>query len=305
VIDVKKSLFFFIIISVGTLALILSGCFPMHTTISFNSYIQATPFSSISHVYIFVKSINANNNSIGSPSYNQKLDLVPSLNATGSFYTATPIPGLQNMAFNGNGPFSINSLSINIGPQATIVLGNGVQYVVPVATTITVPFYSYSTQSMQQAPLTINQGQNKAALILWNLSNLSTSTTSVLNLTAMGFDMSNLITFNIIYKASNVPLSDPELYTDNVYPAYRFAQIYDSLAPANKTYSFTAQGYWNTLTDAYDFTLYPFAAPTSNGYTASFSIQSATETFLPSATVTNLQHNVTIYTGNITVTPTD
>ncbi len=305
VIDVKKSFFFFVIVAAGTLALVLSGCFKMQTTISFDSYIQTTPFSSISHVFILINSINANNNSVGNLNLNLKYDLVPSLNSTNSFYVATPIPSLQNLAFSGNGPFSINSFSMNIGPVATVVLGNGTQYVLPVATNLTIPFYSYSTQSMQQSPLQINSGQNKTALILWNLSNLSTSTNSVQNINAMGFDMSNLITLNIIYKASNVTLSDPELYTDGIYPSYRFAQLYDTLTHYNSTYDFTAQGYWNTLNDAYDFTFYPFAAPTSNGYTASFSIQSATETFLPSATVTSIQNTITIYNGNITITPTD
>ncbi len=304
-IKVRKSFLFFVIVAAGTLALVLSGCFKMQTTISFDSYIQATPFSSISHVFILINSINANNDSIGAQNLNLKYDLVPSLNSTNSFYVATPIPSLQNLVFNGNGPFSINSFSMNIGPVATVVLGNGAQYVVPVATNLTIPFYSYSTQSMQQAPLQISSGQNKTALILWNLSNLSTSTNSVQSISAMGFDMSNLITLNIIYKASNVPLSDPSLYANGLYPSYRFAQLYDSLAYSNRTYDFTAQGYWNTLNDAYYFTFYPFAAPTSNGYQASFSIQSATETFIPSATVTNIQHTVTIHNSNITIVPTD
>ncbi|MGC8683133.1 MAG: hypothetical protein ACP5UJ_04260 [Athalassotoga sp.] len=298
----KKSFFFFVIVAAGILALILSGCFQMQTTISFDSYIQTTPFSSISHIYIFIKSINANNNSIGVPNLNQEYDLVPLTN--NNFYTANQIPGLQNLAFSGNGPFSINSISMNIGPVATVVTGNGSQYVIPVATMITVPFYNYNNQSMQQAPLQINAGQNKTALILWNLSQLFGSSQSPITLSASGFDMSNLITFNIIYKASNVTLSDPSLYTGS-YPAYRFAEIYDSLVYGNKTYSLTAQGYWNTLTDAYDFTFYPFAAPTSNGYTVSFSIKSATETFLPSATVTSIQNTVTIHASNITITPTD
>jgi hypothetical protein len=303
VIGVKKSFFFFVIVSAGILILILSGCFQMQTTISFDSYIQTTPFSSISHIYIFIKSINANNNSIGVPNLNQEYDLVP-LISTNNFYTANQIPGLQNLAFSGNGPFSINSISMNIGPDATVILGNGTKYVIPVATTINVPFYNYSNQSMQQAPLQINAGQNKTALILWNPSQLFGSSQSPITLSASGFDMSNLITFKIIYKASNVTLSDPSLYTGSS-PAYRFAEIYDSLTYSNKSYSLTAQGYWNTLTDAYDFTLYPFAAPTPNGYTASFSIKSATETFLPSATVTSIQHTVTIYASNITITPED
>lgn len=304
VIDMKKSFFFFVIVSAGILALILSGCFQMQTTISFDSYIQATPFSSITSIKIFIKSINANNGSIGVPNLNQEYNLVPSLNSTNSFYVATPFPGLQNLAFSGNGPFYINSLTMNIGPVATVVLGNGTQYVIPVATSVTVPFYSYSTQSMQQSPLQINLGQNKTALILWNPSQLFNQSQSPVTLSASGFDMSNLITLNIIYKASNVTLSDPQLYS-GVYPSYRFAQLYDSLAYTSKTYNFTAQGYWNTLNNAYDFTFYPFAAPTSNGYTASFSIQSATQTFIPSATVTNIQHTVKIYTNNITITPSD
>lgn len=301
---VKKSFLFFVIVAVGTLSLILSGCFQMQTTISYDSYIQATPFSSITHVYIFLKSINANGsgNSLINSTYNGVYDLVPSLNVTGNFYAANPISGLQSLAFSGNGPFSIDSLSINIGPAATIVLGNGDRYTVPVSTSITVPFYDYTYQKMQQAPLQINAGQNKTALILWDLSGLSTSTN--LNLSAKGFDMSNLISFSIIYKASNVLSTDPQLYpytngTYPTYPAYRFARINDF----GKTYNFTAQGYWNALTDAYDFTLYPFAAPTSSGYLASYSINSATETFLPSATDVAFINSVTINATDVMVTP--
>lgn len=270
VIDVKKSFFFFVIVAAGILSLILSGCFQMQTTISFDSYIQATPFSSISHIRIFIKSINANNGSIGVPNLNQEYDLVSSFNVAHTFYIAGQITGLQNLAFSGNGPFSINSISMNIGPDATVVLGNGTQYVVPVATTITIPFYNYSNQSMQQAPLLITSGQNKTALILWNLSDLSTAAINPIVLNAMGLDMSQTVPLYITHGIS----SDPFLYDG----LYRYASVSDF----SKTFTFTAQGYWNTLNNTYDFTLYPFIAPTSQEYSAAVSINSATQTIAAS-----------------------
>ncbi len=264
----KRSLLFFAIVSVGTLSLILSGCFQtLSTTISYQTYIQATPFSSVNHIEIFIKSINANGNTVLlSSTYNREYDLVPPLNGTGNFYIASPMSGLQSLAFNGNPPFTVNSLLINIGPVATIVLGNGNVYTVPVATSVNVPFYSYALQKMQLAPLQINNGQNKTALILWNLSNLSTNAKSPIALSAIGLDMSQIVPLYITHGVS----SDPSLYGG----LYRYASISDF----SKTYTFTAQGYWNTLNNTYDFTLYPFVAPTSQGYPAIVSINSATET---------------------------
>ncbi|BBJ27914.1 hypothetical protein [Athalassotoga saccharophila] len=273
----KKSLLFFVIVTAGTLSLILSGCFQTQsTTISYQTYIQTTPFSSVNHIEIFIKSINANGNTVLLSSiYNREYDLVPPLNGTGNFYIARPIDGLQGLSINGNPPFIINSLLINIGPVATIVLGNGNEYTVPVSTSVSVPFYSYSLQKMQVAPLQINNGQNKAALILWNLSNLSTSATAPITLSAIGLDMSQVVPLYITHGIS----SDPGLYGG----FYRYASVSDF----SKTYTFTSQGYWNTLNDTYDFTLYPFVAPTSQGYKATISINSATQTIVSSSVTIN------------------
>ncbi|MGC8611340.1 MAG: hypothetical protein ACP5LR_02560 [Athalassotoga sp.] len=282
----KKSLLFFLIVSVGTLSLILSGCFQTQsTTISYRTYIQATPFSSVNHINIFIKSIdamNANGNTvILSSVYNRVYDLVPPLNGTANFYVANPIDGLQGLAFNGNPPFILNSLLINIGPVATVILGNGQQYTIPVSTSVNVPFYSYNLQKMQVTPLQINYGQNKTALILWNLSNLSTSATAPVTLSAIGLDMSQIVPLYVTHGTS----SDPELYGG----LYRYASVSDF----SHTYTFTAQGYWNTLNNTYDFTLYPFTSPTSQGYPAIVSIKSATETIATS--------NVTINSSSISL----
>lgn len=284
--DLKKHFLFFAIVATGVLSLILSGCFmPMQTTVSFDSYIQATPFSSISHIYISIKSINVNtkdangNNVSAYSSYNREYDLVPQLNGTMNFYVANSIPNLQS-SFNGTAPFFVSSLYMKIGPVATVVLGNGDQYFIPVSTSVTVPFYNYN-QQMQQAPMQVNYGQNKTALILWNLSNLSTAATIAFTLNAIGLDMSQLVPLYVTHGTA----SDPSLYGG----LYRYASVSDF----SKNFTFTSQGYWNMLNNTYDFTLYPFVAPTSQGYSAIISINSATQTIT--------HQNVTIYSSPISL----
>lgn len=304
----KKWTVLMIGISLLTITLVLSGCFQTQTTLSYDSYIQATPFSSITHIFIFLKSITANytyinsgitQNSSSISAYNQLYDLVPPVNS--GYYVYKPI-SQEGITLSGNPPFSINSLSINIGPDATIVLGNGLQYTVPVSQNITVPFYTYNL-GFYKSPLQMVLGSNKTALILWNLSNLSTSTNSTISLSASGLDMTNLTTLNILYAASNVTTTDPYLYTDGVYPEYRYAEL---SAFGNNAYTFTAQGYWNTLTKAYGFTFYPFASQVPSvqqSYQANYYINSATETFFPSATETTLSNFITITGSNQTVIP--
>ncbi len=239
----------------------------MTTTISYDTYNQATPFSSITHVYVFLKSITANGVAMNSM-YNAPLDLVSQ--------QIQPINNLQSISIE-NQSYLIPSFSINIGPTATIVLGNGSQFTVPVSTSITVPVYAYNNLMVSQ-PFQISKGQNKTVLILWNLSELSTSSTTLSKISARGFDRNALLTLNAVHFSLT---QDPGVY--------RFAQISDFAS----SYAFTAQAYWNSVNDAFNFTLYPFKAITSLGYKANISIQSATQTIV-STTITINASNISL-----------
>lgn len=260
----KKWTYALLALAVLGSALVLSGCFPMQTTLSYFFYNEATPPASIAHVDVYLKTINAN--SVVSTTINSEVDLVSNdLNQI-----------QQAISLNTDSAINISSLTFSLGPVATVVYDDGTTRTLDIATSVTANFYGYSSQQYQAQPMTILKGSNKSAVVLWNLSALSTP----LNLTfwtpqARVFDRDSLVKLEI-----NLPYSETNYYTASV-------------SDFGSSYAFTANGYLDALGDTYEFVLYPFKAPTSNGYTANVTVNTATDT-VNSTTITINTDPITI-----------
>jgi len=231
------------------LAFVLSGCFNTQSVISYEFYSQSAP-ASLVHLYVSIKSISADK-VVTTYLDDKKMDLV----------SQKPQELISNIGIKV--PVSIHSLKFLISPIATAVYTDGSTKTFHVATNVTTDFYGYSTQQMEKAPLKINGvGQSKTALILWNLSNFSTSSTLSSFLDGEAFDKDKMVELTVKYK---VPLS-------GTY----FAKISDSM----KTFEFTKrcdESNYDQINDEYDFTLYPFRSPVDT-YQAILSISTATQT---------------------------
>ncbi len=245
------------------MVLILSGCFNMQSTLSYEYYSESKP-ASVLHVYVTIKSITANNN-VAFTKLNKPVDLV----------TESSQPLVNDISLN-NGQITIGSLSIELGSVATIVYKNAT-VVMKIATPDKVLFYSFSTQQVEKHPLQITgSGLHKTAFILWNLSDLATiSTANVWKPRAKAFDRDDLVKVDVHY-----PTTAVGTYT---------AEISDGL----NYFTFNKLGYYDPLNERYDFELYPYKSPISNGYTAYISIKTSTQT-VASTTVSICDKDVTV-----------
>ncbi len=236
--------------------LVLSGCFQTQTTLSYFFYNEATPPASIAHVYVYLKTITAN--SVKS-TIDSKVDLISNpVNSSPN----DPNAGLNEIqqAISLNGQTTLSSLNLDLGPVATITYDDGTTKTVNVATSVTADFYGYSSQQYQLQPMTILNGSNKSAIVLWNLSDFSSPlNVSFWNPQIRAFDRDSLVQLKI-----DLPNND--------VTGYYTARVSD-LAP---TYTFTTNGYLNNVQTTYNFYLYPFAL--SNGYRANVTVSTATET---------------------------
>ncbi len=241
--------YFLILIALFLTALVLSGCFNMQSTLSYEYYNEFTP-ASLVHVYVMVKSITANNNVV-----------VTNLNSPIDLVTETPRSLANDIGLN-NDQTTVNSLSFSLGPVATLVYQNNATATVKIATPDNIAFYSYSTQQVEEHPMQImGKGLHKTAFILWNLSNLATTaTTNVWKPHAKAFDKDSLVKVDIRYHTTAMGT-----YT---------AEISDGL----NSFTFNRLGCYNPLNERYDFKIYPFKSPTPNGYVAYVSIKTSTQT---------------------------
>lgn len=242
--------FFLILITTLSTVLVLSGCFNMQSTLSYEYYSESTP-ASLVHIYVVVKSVTANNNVAIMTNLNIPIDLV----------TETP-RSLANDIGLTNDQITVNSLSLSLGPVATLVYQNNATVTVKIATPDNILFYGYSNQQEEEQPMKITgKGLHKTALVLWNLSDLATiSTTNVWKPRGKAFDKDNLIKVDIRYHTTTI-----STYT---------AEISDGL----NSFTFNKLGYYDSLNERYDFEMYPFKSPTPNGYVADISIKTATQT---------------------------
>ncbi len=240
------------------LAVVLSGCFNTPSMLSYEFYSQSTP-ASVTHVYVKVETIEAAN-IVTTYNVDKTVDLVRS----------APEAIVSNVAVS-KPPLSIPYLRFTFGPVATVVYSDTSSDTVATMTfklkTSTVYFYNYSTQQMQRAPLKINgMGQNKIALVMWNLSEFSTPSTKIVAIDGQAFEKDELLKVNVKYK---VPMN-------GVY----YASISDSMNPLTATYKFTkkcAESNYNQLNNEYEFLLYAFKAPVST-YMANINVSTATQT---------------------------
>ncbi len=240
--------YFLILIALFLTALVLSGCFNMQSTLSYEYYNEFTP-ASLVHVYVMVKSITANNNV-----------MVTNLNSPIDLITEDP-KSLANDITLRDDQITVNSLSFELGSIATVVYNNATT-VVKIATPDNIAFYSYSTQQVEEEPMQImGKGLHKTAFILWNLSDLATtSTTNVWKPHAKAFDKDSLVKVDIRYHTTATGT-----YT---------AEISDGL----NSFTFNRLGCYDPLNERYDFKIYPFKSPTPNGYVAHVSIKTSTQT---------------------------
>ena len=270
----KTKLFLTVLLmAVGGMVLLLSGCFNMQSTLSYYFYNEAAPATpaSIAQVYIRVKRITANVNVMST-----------SVNSTENILQYSPVAistvgnTLNNSLFNNN-QISIPSLSVELGPTATIVYNDGRELSLRVATVVKVKFYGYSNQQMQVQPLQVLKGQNKSVLIVWNLSALSTTSTSGIWIpSAIALDKDNVVKLSVSYPTTN----------QNTY--YKAV-----ISDVPSSFKFSAPGKYDYINGAYDFELYPFASSFSTGYKAEISIKTATQTVV-STTVTIKDKNITV-----------
>ena len=257
--------FFLISITILSTVLVLSGCFNMQSTLSYEYYSEFTP-ASLSHVYVTIKSITANNN-VAVTNLNIPIDLV----------TETP-RSLANDIGLTNDQITVSSLSFSFGPVATLVYQSNATATVKIATPDNILFYGYSNQQEEEQPMQITgKGLHKTALILWNLSDLATiSTTNVWKPRVKAFDKDSLVKIDIRYHTTITGT-----YT---------AEISDGL----NSFTFNKLGYYDPLNERYDFEMYPFKSPIPNSYyTAYVSIKTSTQT-VASTTVNVYDKDVTV-----------
>ncbi len=247
VLNLKRKLFLIFLPVIGGMVLILSGCFNMQSTLSYYFYNESAP-ASVSHIYVEVKKIIANDG-VMSTTINSTEDLLQG--SLKSISSGNILNGNQN---------SVNSLSIDLGPTATIVYEDGSERFLKVATVVNAKFYGYFNQKVVQS-LQISKGQNKSAVILWKLSGLATiSTTDVWYPSAIALDKDGVVKVSVSYPVFQ--------------KGYYKAAVSDSI----NSFEFSASGNYDTLNDKYDFELYPFKS--AMPYRANVSIQTATETLV-------------------------
>ncbi len=247
----------------------LSGCFNTQSTLAYDFYSQSTP-ASVLHVYISIISIRADeiNNTTTFPTP-RKIDLV-------SNDVQKIVPNIGVTA-----PLSISHLKFVVNPVATVVYATSNASITKTfnISNTTVDFYGYSTQQMEKSSFKINGvGQNKSALIVWDLSNFSSPSTTNITLKGMAFDEDGLIKLSVKYKAP----------FDKVY----FAKISD----VPNTFEFSKkcdEDNYDRLNDEYKFILYPFRSPAST-YQANLSINTATQTLVST--------EISIGSSDITIT---
>jgi hypothetical protein len=244
----------FLLASIAVLAFILSGCFNTQSMVSYEFNSQSTP-ASVLHVYVSIKSITTGDMITTYPSH-EKVDLVSNDAQT----------LISNIGVNV--PFSIDHVKFSLDPTATVVYTDDVATVtrtfhISNASDVESYFYSYSTQQFEKAPFKINSvGQNKIIMVLWNLSNFSTPSTTNLALNGISLDKDELVKLKMKYKA---PFNGPY-----------FAKVTDAM----NTFEFTkrcGEDNYDTLNGEYVFTLYPFSSPAST-YKANVSVNTATQT---------------------------
>ncbi len=255
----RKAFLIFLLVIAGT-ALVLSGCFNMQSTLSYYFYNEAAP-ASVAHIYVRIKRIVANENVMST-----------TIGSTEDLLQYNPVSISSGNALSGN-QNSVTSLSIELGPVATIIYENGSERFLKVATIVNAKFYGYSNQKSVQ-PMQITKGQNKSALVLWKLSDLATiSTTDIWHPLAIALDKDSTVKVSVSYPTSQ----------KNYYKAV----ISDGI----NSFEFSASGNYDMVNDKYDFELYPFKS--TGGYSADVSIQTATQT-VASTTIIISDKNISL-----------